>query len=464
MAKITNNNSKFDIADPLTLTIIIGGGFLFIVFFWVGLHGYISMIYTYIRYAMSYPVYIISSFFKDIPVLSYPYNYIQQYCAPESGLLGLCQRDFDKFSWSELKQMSLPWNIFFGFLLSYSLLKDFVRASNRHPQAVFSKVHSFDSFLKEQQNQFFHLKLFNNIDLINEPINHPLYGMSLTSSQFVGIYALTRNDEPLDWQSLPDGSFAPIIDQEALREVLIVQLGKPFAGFKKLSNTELVIFSILLPLVAATDPEMQISEFNEAKTISEDIREKIWLMFENKPEITTEQRNLKLDEDELASLWLMDLNIDRSEFYKIIEKFRIAPIVREILPKHAYIKTLIYALLLKARQVGVLSPAELRWLRFCDRPLWYVIQSVGRNRPFIEAAAVYDHFNYENLMGKAYPCPYIKNAILGVHDQVNSFKYKNKNLLKGNYDTWLKWRPESLRKLYPGLDVEKSIENIKKII
>lgn len=462
MAKMQNgNSSNMDLADPLTIAIILICGFLSIALIWVGFHKEITIIYTYFHYIIFYPIYILSSFFKDVPILSYPYKYFQNYCNPD-GIFGLCRKNFNEFTWVDLKNMSLPWNIFFGIILSYLMVKDFVRSTNHHPQSNFSKVHSLDSFLDEQQKQYSHLKLFNNVDLINEPINHPLYGMSLTSSQFVAIYALVKEDDPLDWEKLPDGSFSPIIDQERLQEVLVKQLGNLFQGWTKLSNTELIIFSILLPLVAATDTEMTTKDFDEAKIVSLSMREKIWLIFDSIPEITEEQKDLGLSEDELASLWLMDINIDRKECYEIIRKYRDSPIVREIVFKHAYVKTIIYALMNRARGIGVLSPSEFRWLKFCDRPLWYVVQSVDRHRPFAEAAAVFDHYHYEYMLQEAYRYPYIKNAIVGINEELNLFKYPKKKLLKGNYAIWLEWSEKSLNKLYPGIDMQKTIHNIKK--
>lgn len=462
MAKLQNDkSSNMDLDDPFVIAIIVVGGFLLFALIWIGFHEQITKIYINFYYIFSYPIYFLSSFFKDVPILSYPYKYIQNYCDPD-GAFGLCRKDFSNVTWVDFKNMSLPWNIFFGIILSYLMVKDFFRSTNHHPQSNFSKVHSLDSFLYEQEKQYSHLKLFNNVDLINEPINHPLYGMSLTSSQFVAIYALVKEDDPQDWQKLPDGSFRPIIDQERLQEILCKQLGNLFQGWTKLSNTELIIFSILLPLVAATDTEMATKDFDKAKQISFSLREKIWSIFDSIPEITEEQKELGLSEDELASLWLMDINIDRQECYEIIRMYRDSPIVREVVFKHAYVKTIIYALINKARAIGVLSSSEFRWLRFCDRPLWYVVQSVDRPRPFAEAVAVFDHYHYEYMLQEAYRYPYIKNAIVGINEELDTFKYPKRKLLKGNYSIWLEWSEKSLNKLYPGINIQKTIQNIKK--
>jgi intracellular multiplication protein IcmP len=455
------SHSQNDLSDPTVLILlfclIIGFG----IFMWMGFHTLIVTVNIYIRYIMGYPVYLVSSLFKDVPFLSYPYDYIQTYCDPEPEIFGLCRKDMSKFTWDDLINLSLPWNVFFGLILIIALIKDFIEASKKHPQARFNRVHNLDSFIQEQKQIYSHLKMFAKLNLINEPINHPIFGMSLTSKQFVGLYALTRENSCDDWQELEDGTFLPIIDQEALQNILIKQLGSIWQGWKKLSDTELIIFAALLPLVAAKNLSMSDNDFEQAKLEAFEVRQNAWEMF-NYDNVTNDSIDCSsINADEQRCLWLLEPHVDRNKYYSIIEKYRTNNIVQQVMSHHAFVRTMIYGLLTHARMIGVLEPADFRWLRFCDRSLWYVIQSVGRRCPFAEAAAVHDHYNYEIFSKIAIYTPYIKNAVIGINEEVAKFKYPSRNLLSGDYSIWFDWRALTIQKLYPGIDINKTLKNLK---
>lgn len=455
------SNGRADLSDPMVITVIIVLIYVAISIVWLVAHAQISMIYVYIRYAMSYPFYLLSGLVSDVPILNYPYNYIQHYCNPEPGLLGKCRVDFSQFEWQDLKDMSMPWNIFFGIFLVFILGKAFIGTNTKHPQAAFAKKHNLKSFIQEQKQLYPHLHIFTEMDLISEPINHPLYGMLLTSKQFAGIYVLAKEEEPTDWDGpLVDGSYSPIIDQERMREVLVAQLGNTWQGWNKLSDTEWVIFASLLPLVAATDETMSDEDYKLAQKEAVTVREKAWKMFQSR-EITPEQEALGLVEDELASLWLLEVQINRNDFLSIIEKYRKSKTVQAILSRHAYVRTIIHGLFLEARRLGVLEPADYRWLHYCDRSLWCTVSSIGRNRPFAEAAAIHNHFSCEELAGEPLFYPQISNAMVGIIAEIQTYKYPTRRLLKGDYSMWLQWRVASIERLYPGINLARLAQNLK---
>lgn len=461
MAKHNAGGNYENFSDPIVIVIVLGSIVGLFVLIWLGFHTIITTINIYIRYMMGYPLYLISAVFKDIAILSYPYDYIQTYCAPQYGLLGFCTKDFSKFEFNDVIRASLPWNLSFGFILIFLLVKSIILTQRKHPQALYSHKHDLKSFMIEQQENYSHLKMFVKLDLINEPINHPIFGMSLTAKQFIGIYALTRENEKSDWTEREDGSYLPIVDQECLHRVLIAQLGKIWQGWKKLSDTELIIFAALLPLVAATDPNMSDVDFAQAKKESKFVREQAWALFDKTWDDSLTQ-NTDLCEDEKRCMWLLEPQIDRTIFYPMIEKYRTSTYVQEIISNHAFVRTMIYGLLIKARSIGVLEAADFRWLRFCDRSLWYVIETVGRRRPFAEASAVFDHYNHEVMSESAIYSPCIKNAIIGINEQVGSYKYSARNVLLDDYSIWLNWRPSTIQKMYPGIDIGKAFSNLNK--
>ena len=69
--------------------------------------------------------------------------------------------------------------------------------------------------------------------------------------------------------------------------------------------------------------------------------------------------------------------------------------MQAILGKHAYVRTILFAMFTAARSLGVLPPADMRWMRFFDRTLWYVLQNFGRQGAYVEGSAVHVHYLYE---------------------------------------------------------------------
>lgn len=440
--------------------------YLGVMFAWYLGHTHIAKGYTYFRYAISYPFYYVTSLLgiQDIPVLNYPYEYVKKYCNPEPGIFGACRADFKSFTWSDITDMSLPWNVSLGFFLVLVLGKAFKGANSQHPQANFSKVHNLKSFMLEQEKLYPHLSIFNKIDLIREPLNHPFYGMLLTSKQFAGIYVLAHEGKKSDWDGpLPDGSYSPDINHDRLLEVLVAQLGNIWQGYNHLSDTELIVFASLLPLVSATDAGMSDEDFHAARSESAEIRRRAWKLFEAGQKITPEQQALNLDEDELASLWLLEAEIDRNLFLPTIEKYRHNRMVQHVIGSYAYVRTIIYAMFVEARKLGVLEPADYRWLHYRDRSLWCVVNSAGRGRPFAEAAAVHCHYNYEFVAREALVYPQVEHAKEAIIDEINTFKFTERCFLKGDYSMWFKWRRSSIEKLYPGINLRAFAENSKNI-
>lgn len=451
-----------DFSDPMVIAVIVVLTYIAIAIIWMVAHEWISMGYVYSRYAMSYPFYWVSSMFADVPVLNYPYNYIQQYCAPAPGIFGKCQVDFKQYTWDDLTKMSLPWNIFFGAVFVYYLSKAFLGTNKKHPQASFAKVHNLTSFMKEQKQLYPHLGIYTQMDLVKEPLNHPLYGMMLTSKQFAGVYSLVRENVDSDWDGpLADGSFVPLVNEGALRSVLMTQLGKAWQGWNQLSDTEWMVMASLVPLVAATDENMSDDDFHQAKRDSVAIREKTWALFNGGQQITDQQKQMGLEEDELASLWLLEVKLNREDYLPYIEKYRKNRMVQAVLGRHGFVRTIIYAMFQEARRLGVLEPADYRWLHYTDRSLWALINSIGRNRPFAEAAAVYDHYNNEALAGEAILYPQVERAKTAIVNEIHTFRYPSRNLMAGDYSMWLKWRRSVVERLYPGIDLEKFAANIK---
>lgn len=82
------------------------------------------------------------------------------------------------------------------------------------------------------------------------------------------------------------------------------------------------------------------------------------------------------------------------------------------LASHGYVLTGLLRLLVEARRSGVLdSFTHFRHIKGQDRTLWYVLNSCGRQTPYVEAAGVLAHYYQELEIGRAIPRPIVLEAV-----------------------------------------------------
>ena len=98
--------------------------------------------------------------------------------------------------------------------------------------------------------------------------------------------------------------------------------------------------------------------------------------------------------------------------------------MQAILSKHAYVRTVLFSMFISARSLGVLPPADMRWMRFYDRTLWYVLQNFGRQGAYAEGGAVHVHYLYEIKSGEPLVEPQLDKAISALEAALTAFKYR----------------------------------------
>lgn len=56
----------------------------------------------------------------------------------------------------------------------------FLRINKTHPKLRFTRTHNIKSYVQENKAQYPHLRMFAELDLIAQPLDHPVFGMSQT--------------------------------------------------------------------------------------------------------------------------------------------------------------------------------------------------------------------------------------------------------------------------------------------
>lgn len=411
-----NESDGFVILAVLMVAVVMAPPFI-----WKYLHTEIATFYGYVRYAQLWIFQAFADFFHlhDAPGFAQIGAWVRTFCAP-ADTFSLCQRDFTEVSWASIADSTQVINIALFVVLAAVCLRYLTHVYRTHPSIRFNKIHTLASFIRENQPLYPHLRVFSKLNLIDKPLDDPIWGMSLTSRQFAQKHQLVEGwseEEPIkDQNGVFVQTYRPSINRTKAAKVFALQLGERWVSdgnaLERLSVAETLLMAIAIPRVAATDTGMSDKAFDVAMRTSREVIAWCWGLFEPKgPDDTG---------------W-MHPEVDLAYPRAVIGKYITHPAVKPILARHAYCRTVIIALFVQARRLGVLAPCEMRWLRFFDRELWYVLQNIGRQAAFAEGSTAFALYLLELRTGEAAATPYYDHAIDGLDAAISAFRFTEKD-------------------------------------
>lgn len=103
-------------------------------------------------------------------------------------------------------------------------------------------------------------------------------------------------------------------------------------------------------------------------------------------------------------------NLNTSGVDALIKKHGNTELVRKIIRSHAYVLTVMASMLEGAREDGVQASADFLWLKPVDRRAWYILNTVGRQTPFVEVAGIFAHWIAEKEAGRKLIAPIVGEA------------------------------------------------------
>lgn len=314
--------------------------------------------------------------------------------------------DKSLIEWSHMTKSSLMANAFTIVVIIIPLAVWTVRRSlmcnpMNHKNYARAKDFTLHSFTDQMANHYPHLKLFRKLNLTAKSINTGKYRMPDTEKQFAIKFDLLDRTKGDDFE----------VNRVRAAEVFRAQMGRLWTGYNGLSRAELAVMAVLVPRCAALDSEMPQDAFNAAVEVSRGLLRQYWVD-------SAESYNVAKD----------TLTLDLTQAKAVIRKYGSSKRVKKFFKMHAYVGTILYSMLLEARALGVLEPADLRWLRVIDRPLWTLIDNCGKTVSFTECAALYSHYLHEVREKRAIERPRIDNAVAGLVDGVSSYKFSDEEI------------------------------------
>ncbi|WP_080423748.1 hypothetical protein [Burkholderia ubonensis] len=304
--------------------------------------------------------------------------------------------------WAHLSKSSVIANAFTLFAVNIPLAfwvmrRSFTTNPTNHKHFGKTQDYTLHTFTDEQAKHYPHLKLFRKLDLTARPINSGKYRMADTEKYFaIKHRLLDRVDKGNEFK----------VNRDRAAEVFRRQLGRLWRSPKDLTKWEAAIIAALIPRIAALDPKMPEEDYKEALATTDRLIAQYWSDAGESYDPKTDRIKLNMD-----------------EAVAVLRKYWNHTTVRPYFKRHAYVYTLIYAMLGDARRLGVMPANEFRWLRVADRRLWLTIDNVGRITAFTEVAGIYAHYLHEAKAKRAIERPAIESAIKGLVEGVDSYKF-----------------------------------------
>lgn len=262
----------------------------------------------------------------------------------------------------------------------------------KSPKHKFIKTYNMSNFRKQEKTNWPQIIAASKVDLINTDIETGPWASSTNPMDFA------KKNQLLDIIVNPDPN--PLLGElektaklrEAkARQVFATQLGYIWQGPDNLPIHRKALFAIFAAISNQDRDVAQklLREFN------------VSLEFNNTPKF------------------------DKKIIEELLNKHKNSKLIKQIEKRHAYVLTVMAALLELARSDGVLPCADFLWLKTMDRSLWYMLSNVGRRAAFPEVAGAVAHWRIESRMQKKLMSPMIDEAVKALKIALNEIIYQD---------------------------------------
>jgi intracellular multiplication protein IcmP len=254
---------------------------------------------------------------------------------------------------------------------------------------VFRNIYNLASFAKAEAGNWPQISAVLPLNLIKQDIDKGPWAMALTPMQFAKRHRLIdevvrQNLETVSWRDREITE--AVLRKGAANQVFAMQLGPLWQGVDKLPPYTRALFAAF------------------ASRINAESKPAVDLFIQLARTCTT-----KLDYTGVDAL---------------IKKHYDTKLVQQIVHSHAYVYTMLASMLQGAREDGVQASADFLWLKPIDRRLWYILNTVGRQTPFVEVAGIFAHWTAEKETGKGLFVPMVDEATKALERALKDVLYR----------------------------------------
>lgn len=442
--------------DEYVILLVLAAVILFFVLIWIRFGVEITALFVYVRNIWNYPlwliyVWLVQNTNSDYPTLRWFISSTVELCQPKH-LFNVwdCANNFKNIKFAQVRESAIAFNAIFGLISVAIGMKAFFRIQDQHPANKFRRKFNVKQFMVEQIPNQPHLRLYSKFDYSSfDNTSGWLMGMQTSKEYCIsndlfgrpkGRTVVVINKGVVQSQTNNIDKI-PTIRKEPLIAELKYQLGSLWIDLDHITPLEAILLAMYLPKACCLDSKMSDKEFYSIEKDRAALEEELWdiatreILNEdskgnNLPDgqfnIYDESGKIKgFNWDVGEKVNLPNFNEFPIEDYKriYIRKYLDYKVAKKIFSKHAYTRSIIFSVVLHARKLGVLAPCQMRWIRFYDRTMWALLDSIGRPSFFCENMAVVSHYQAECVLGEKIYQPQFEVAISGLESQIQTYEY-----------------------------------------
>lgn len=257
-----------------------------------------------------------------------------------------------------------------------------------NPTLRFKKTYSIQSLVNSEKDSWPQIMPIANLDLVKTNIDEGPWAMALTPMQFAKKYHLLQEERVVsnDPNALQSSRLVASLRKDEAYRIFSLQLGRYWTDVEHLNPHTKALFAVF---AAKADRNRDGAAKLLAQISASTAHGK--LNFAGTEELLAKHKNMK------AAI--------------------------KVTQSHAFVLTVMASMLVLARTDGVLATADFLWLKPIDRTLWYMLNSIGRQTPFVEVAGPFAHWLAEKNMQRPLKVPMVEEAVNALEIAVKEVVY-----------------------------------------
>lgn len=256
-----------------------------------------------------------------------------------------------------------------------------------NPIMRYKKTYSMQSLVETEKAIWPQINPVANVDLVPVDIDEGPWAMALNPLQFAKKHRVIQVERVISSDNMvSQGKLIPVLKREDAYRVFALQVGKYWRGVEHLNVHTKALFAI----------------FAARANRDRDGATKLLL------QIAASTKDGKLN----------FAGVD-----ELLKKHKDNKAVIKTTQRHAFVLTVMAAMLQLARTDGVLASADFLWLKPVDRPLWFMLNSIGRQTPFTEVGGPFGHWLAELRIGHKLMVPMVDEAVNGLEAALKEIIY-----------------------------------------
>lgn len=295
----------------------------------------------------------------------------------------------DKITYPDLISLGTVVGDWFRLPLALLMLALAVTVYLGSATRVFRRIYNMQELAKLEKANWPQISPVIGLDLLKTDIDVGPWAMAMTPMQFCKRYRLLEEVRPerregmsrRDWDKIE-----VVLKRGEANKIFVMQLGQLWKGVDALPPHAKALFAVFAARINA-----------DSKAAADLIKQ------------------LNLSSSGTLNLTGVD---------ELLKKHENTKLVQQVVQSHGYVMTVMAAMLEAAREDGVQPSADFLWLKPLDRRLWYTLNTVGRQTPFIEVAGIFAHWVAEKEAGRKLLVPVIEEASHALELALKEVVYK----------------------------------------